>query len=112
MDNRDTVTWPPHCPRCQRPTPITVGDASGPHGCRECDDRRFPIQAEDVGRVHPRRPAGTVPWSVGVAAWERYAARYGRDQSVERIAERGGFGFGEMHLFLGPSWVEHFEAVR
>lgn len=53
------------------------------------DDRRFPIQAEDVGRAHPRRPAGTVPWSVGVAAWERYAARYGRDQSVERIAERG-----------------------
>ncbi len=75
------------------------------------DDRRFPIQAEDVGRVHPRRPAGSVPWSVGVAAWERYAARYGRGQSAERIAERGGFGFGEMHLFLGPSWVEHFEAA-
>lgn len=74
-------------------------------------DRRFPIQAEDVGRHHPRRPAGTVPWSVGVAAWERYAARYGRDQSAERIAERGGFGHGEMHTFLGPGWVEHFEAA-
>ena len=52
-----------------------------------------------------------MPWSVGVAAWERYAARYGCDQSVERIAERGGFGFGEMHMFLGPGWVEHFEAA-
>jgi hypothetical protein len=71
---------------------------------------RFPIQGEH-DRAHPRRPPGTVPWSVGVAAWERYAARYGRGQSVERIAERGGFGFGEMFMFLGPSWVEHFEAL-
>ncbi len=32
------MTWPPGCPRYKRPTAITVGDASGPHGCRECRD--------------------------------------------------------------------------
>lgn len=29
------MTWPPGCPRCPRPTAITVGDASGPRACRQ-----------------------------------------------------------------------------
>lgn len=34
-------------------------------------------------------------------AWESYRARYGASQSAERIAERGGFGRGELRMFLG-----------
>lgn len=71
--------------------------------------RRFPIQ----GHGSPRRPgfeaAGTVPWAVAELAYEAYAARYGRAQSLERMAERGGFGHGEMDLFA-PGWGATFEA--
>jgi hypothetical protein len=36
-------------------------------------------------------------------AWATYSGRYGRDQSVERLAERGGFSWGEMDD-LFPGW--------
>lgn len=47
-----------------------------------------------------------VPWLIGVEAWERYAKKYGGDQSAKRIAERGGFGTEEMDEFR-PGWREH-----
>lgn len=45
----------------------------------------------------------TVPWAIGEAAWLAYAKRYGTLQSVERIAERGGFGPDELDEFF-PQW--------
>ena len=59
-------------------------------------ERRAPVQAS------PRagKPAGTVPWSTHVLAWEGYAlAGHGR-QSAERMSERGGFGYREMQCAL------------
>ena len=47
-------------------------------------ERRFPIQN-----------AGTVPWSAAEKAYEGYAAAGHGSQSLERVAQRGGFGVGE-----------------
>lgn len=66
---------------------------------------RAPVQG-DNGWTLPRRypdakRPGTISWVEHVEAWEAYAAQHGREQSAERIAERGGFSFGELVLFLG-----------
>lgn len=72
----------------------------------ERSERSFPIMRE--GRdARGYRVSGTlyVPWKIGEEAWQRYAAKYGRGQSVERIAERGGFGEYEMDEFR-PGWQD------
>lgn len=77
-------------------------------------ERRFPIQAgprslrwRAGGPI--AEPAGSVPWSVAERAYAAYAARYGRSQSLDRLAERGGFGHSEMD-WLVPGWRGSFEA--
>jgi hypothetical protein len=51
--------------------------------------RRFPIQGG-----HPVR------WAIAEQAYARYASFFGKDQSIERMAERGGFGVLELDFFL------------
>ncbi|MCZ2441487.1 MAG: hypothetical protein LC119_15135 [Burkholderiales bacterium] len=63
------------------------------------DERRAPVQAEH-NRAVPF-PVGTIAWSEHVEAWEVYARRFGRGQSAERMAERGGFSMLELCSFLG-----------
>ena len=70
------------------------------------DERRFPIQGHteenengSLRRVLPM----TVPWIVGEIAYNEYARRYGTQQSLERLAERAGFGQGEMDDQF-PQW--------
>jgi hypothetical protein len=65
------------------------------------DTRRAPVQ-----RYHDK----TIPWRVHGLAWEAYAKKYGRAQSAERLAERGGFGIGEMDEFL-PGWRDMAHAI-
>ena len=38
----------------------------------------------------------TVPWWLAEIAYEYYAEQYGRQQSLERLHERGGFSRGEL----------------
>lgn len=52
------MTWPPGCPRCKRPTAITVGDASGPHGCLACADLPKPGEASAVARIPEAKKRG------------------------------------------------------
>lgn len=62
---------------------------------------RFPVILSRNERV-----AGlpeSIPWEVAERAYRAYSARYGTDQSLERIAERGGFGAGELDVFA-PGW--------
>ncbi len=61
--------------------------------------RTFPIQTEPSNPS----PVRSVPWSVAERAYGAYSARFGKDQSLERLAERGGFGAGEMDMFA-PGW--------
>lgn len=69
-------------------------------------ERRAPVQDDDLPSASASRgkikvPSGTISWTEHCEAWTAYAARYGRDQSAERLAERGGFGFIELVQYLG-----------
>ncbi|WNG57385.1 hypothetical protein F0U59_23425 [Archangium gephyra] len=81
-------------------------------GCEECvaqvraKYRGFPLQADRVAKPGPV----SIPWPVAERAWAAYSARYGRDQSVERLAQRGGFSWGEMDE-LFPGWREVTDEV-
>ena len=58
-------------------------------------ERRAPVQAEKG------KPQGTIAWSEHVEIWTKYAAKYGNDQTAERIAERHGFGYYEIARITG-----------
>lgn len=68
----------------------------------------FPIQSDR------NRPApNSCPWHIAERAYSVYAAANGTSQSIERIAQRGGFSALEMD-FLCPGWVserEHFNLM-
>lgn len=61
------------------------------------EERRFHIQRY-----------GTIPWSIAEIAYAAYAKKYGRDQSIEEINQRGGFGVCEMDMFY-PDWRKAIE---
>lgn len=63
-------------------------------------ERRAPVQGERGGGARVGHPAGTVPWSTHLAAWEGYAAAGHGSQSAERIAERSGFSYSELQCAL------------
>lgn len=46
-----------------------------------------------------------VPWYIAELAYSVYVRHGGGDQSLEKLAERGGFGAAEMDQFL-PDWRE------
>ena len=62
------------------------------------DVRWFPVIVDRMAR-----PTGNkIPWRLAEIVYEGYSRRYGTDQSLERIAERGGFGILEIadHLLV------------
>ena len=67
------------------------------------NERWFPIQGEhgvtDKGENY-QRPAGQVPWGIAEAAYKAYSRKYGVGQSLQRLAERGGFGWSELVALL------------
>jgi hypothetical protein len=63
-------------------------------------DRMFPLQTSRP----PAKPGPTsIPWAIAEKAYAAYAQQYGKSQSLERLAERGGFGWCEMDA-LYPAW--------
>lgn len=78
----------PHCPTC-------------------ICGRRAPVQGEHATparRDQSARPAkgpGSIAWEEHLIVWSAYAAKWCSDQSAERIAERGGFGWYEIVDLLG-----------
>lgn len=69
---------------------------------RDAKRKRFPIQRGNRGVApHPL----TVSWETAELAYSVYSAHYGRGQSLERLAQRGGFGPEEMDAYL-PDWRE------
>ena len=71
-------------------------------------EKWFPLQSE--GRSYQKTQYTRIPWSVAEKAYEVYAAQYGRGQSLERLAERGGFGNNEMDTFY-PTWREEVDEL-
>lgn len=72
-------------------------------------ERRFPLQTSRDKSVK----AGplSIPWCIAEIAYAEYARRYGKSQSLERLAERGGFGWCEMDM-LYPEWRERVDVVN
>ena len=68
------------------------------------DARMFPIQTEHGAAPHPM----LIPWSVAEKAYS-VAARYG-GQSIERLAELGGFAPSEMDKHY-PGWREECDEI-
>jgi hypothetical protein len=59
-------------------------------------------RARVQGSHYPtNRPYGTISWKEHFKAWEAYSKKYGKNQSAERIDERGGFCWDELVEFLG-----------
>ena len=73
--------------------------------------KRAPVQASQQRSVSPEyrerlkdirdHGSGTIAWAEHLEAHAAYAAEYGNQQSAERMAERGGFSYFELFLFLG-----------
>jgi hypothetical protein len=64
-------------------------------------DNRHAARAPVQGAIKPYVPPGTISWEEHLLAHKEYRAKYGSDQSAQRIAERGGFSYGELLMFLG-----------
>ena len=54
-------------------------------------------------KTAPVQGYGHIPWGMHMRAWDVYAVKYGKYQSAERIAERGGLHYGELDEFI-PGW--------
>lgn len=54
----------------------------------------------DIGRMFAMQHGPYIPWSLAELIYEAYAAQYGRDQSIERMHERGGFGWHEVEVIF------------
>ena len=50
----------------------------------------------------------SIDWTTAEELYTVYSCLFGTDQSLERIAERGGFGWGEVPIML----ERHKEKVR
>ena len=64
------------------------------------DTRPFPIQGNSFTGGPAYTKLSTIPWWLAEEAYAYYSATYGKGQSLERLAERGGFGREELLLFL------------
>lgn len=68
---------------------------------KHCDTcicgRRAPVQGDRQAGKGP----GSISWAEHLLAWSGYFARWGAQQSAERLAARGGFSYGELVSFLG-----------
>ena len=72
------------------------------------DNKSFPIQGgtyrdkktKDYLRPIKHYQSSTIPWWLAEEAYEYYSELYGSSQSLERLAERGGFGREELIWLL------------
>lgn len=76
------------------------------------DDRPFPIQG---GHNWNRKPGDRpvihyqpciIPWWLAEEAYKVYSKKFGNAQSLERLAERGGFGREELLWLLSGNQIE------
>lgn len=106
-DTMHTYHSPARCP--QEPSEIEalrakLADAEG-----KIAPKTFPLMASR-GDENTKPGPFRIPWSVAEIAYGAYAAKYGREQSLERLAERGGFYWGEMDD-LHPEWRDEVSEI-
>lgn len=62
---------------------------------------RVPVQLSNRTATLPAQPAGTISRTEYLEIYEIYAKKYGRDQSADRLIERGGFDYNEIITITG-----------
>jgi hypothetical protein len=77
--------------------------------CGDNPDNRVLFMAGKMQeRMFPMQHGPDIPWSIAEEIYDLYAFLFGSDQSMERMAERGGFSWGEVGLFYThrkyPKW--------
>lgn len=83
---------------------IKLDDFDGFLSALEAAEKRAEeAEAKAASKTFPIQKFGPIPWKVAQFAYHEYAKKYGHGQSMERLAERGGFGVGEMDM-LYPAW--------
>lgn len=115
----DLITDCP-CDECGETEDVRRCQICGNFTCAECADwsyyrqntqwecwkhyKTYPenVRCQTCGNEYP------VPWSIAEQAYSVYSSKYGRGQSLERLAERGGFGHGEMDMWAPEGWHQHF----
>jgi len=61
----------------------------------------FPIQGSLRDELpYGKAPACQIPWWLAEVAYKHYVELFGTQQSIERLAERGGFGRAEFLMLL------------
>jgi hypothetical protein len=66
--------------------------------------KKFPIQTQN--------PPEFISWDVAKVAYQDYVMRFGNSQSIETIAERGGFGVWEMINHLHSMVLRQGEQMK
>ncbi len=51
-------------------------------------------------KTFPLQQTKELPWRIAEEAYKEYVTRYGSQQSLKRLAERGGFGSAEIAILL------------
>jgi hypothetical protein len=67
------------------------------------DNRPFPIQRDrdwNKEREMEDHPSCTIPWWLAEEAYTWYSKCFGTGQSLQRLADRGGFGRKELLMLL------------
>ena len=68
------------------------------HGnCELCDQLESELAL--LRREFPMQDGPPIPWRLAEEIYAVYHDVYGNDQTLERLAERGGFGWGEIPVF-------------
>lgn len=62
---------------------------------------------EAAERQFPMQDGPPIPWSLAERIYEVYREMYGNDQSLERLAQRGGFGWCEIPQFRKDFMQKH-----
>jgi len=67
-------------------------------------DQDLAPQLREQGRTFPIQEVGPISWALAEQAYKTYVQFFGRDQSMERMSERGGFGLEEFaYLIAGKN---------
>ncbi len=101
------------------PTDTEMDGVSPVKATEEATERRAPVQGSGPYQLPPLHPArrafesgglivcrepGTISWAEHELAWEGYRRKFPSSasaQDAERIAQRNGFSFNELIMFLG-----------
>lgn len=72
-------------------------------------ERLFPLQTSYPDKAAPGPLS--IPWAIAEKAYSAYVQKHGRGQTLERLAERGGFSWCEMDI-LYPPWRDETDALK